>query len=183
MKQYKDNIRRVLSLLVFMVKTSDRERVDRGRIDKKRLDKVDIDILFTQAMTKVNAQKSSKISSSVDQVSFFGVPDMRGKLQPILQGHINQFGTSSHQPPRPVFSIRPPPPQAERPLSLYILTDAKWQPTDVGGLIKDVVQSMIAKNCPKEHVAIQFIRFSDDQASIEKLNELDHGLGLKAMGM
>lgn len=42
---------------------------------------------------------------------------------------------------------------------------------------------MIAKRCPKEHVAIQLTRFGEDQASIDKLDELDHGLGLKAIGM
>jgi hypothetical protein len=68
-------------------------------------------------------------------------------------------------------------------LSFYILTDAKWQPTDVGSLIKDVVQEMIAKKCPKEQLAIQFIRFGEDQANIAKLDELDSGLGLKAQGM
>ncbi len=68
-------------------------------------------------------------------------------------------------------------------MSFYILTDAKWQPTDVGGLIKDLAQEMIDKKCPKEQLAIQFIRFGEDQASITKLNELDSGLGLKAKGM
>ncbi len=42
---------------------------------------------------------------------------------------------------------------------------------------------MKAKGLPKEHVGIQFIRFGDDAASIDKLDELDHGLGLNADGM
>ena len=106
---------------------------------------------------------------------------MRGRLQSILQEHINKFGRLI-QAPKPLFGHQPLP-QPQRPLSFYILTDAKWQPTDVGQLIKDLVQSMKAKGCPKEHVAIQFIRFGEDQASIKKLDELDHGLGLKAIGM
>ena len=166
MKQHKDKMERVISLLAYMVKKSDKDGLD---------------IFFTQTVTKVNSQKSSKISASIHQVTFTGVPDMRGRLQSILQEHINKFGTLI-QAPKPLIG-RQPPPQPQRPLSFYILTDAKWQPTDVGQLIKDLVQSMRAKDCPKEHVAIQFIRFGEDQASIDKLDELDHGLGLKAIGM
>ena len=166
MKQYKDKIERVISLLAYMVKNSDKDGLD---------------VFFTQTVTKVNSQKSSKISASINQVAFTGVPDMRGRLQSILQEHINKFGTLI-QASKPLFG-RQPPPQPQRPLSFYILTDAKWQPTDVGQLIKDLVQSMKAKGCPKEHVAIQFIRFGEEQASIDKLDKLDHGLGLKAIGM
>ena len=166
MKQYKENIERVISLLAYMVKGSDKDGLD---------------IFFTQTARKINSQRSSKLSTSIRQVQFVGVPDMRGRLQSISQEHINKFGTT-YQPPKPLFG-RQPPPEPQKPLSFYILTDAKWQPTDVGGLIKDLVKSMIDKKCPKEHVAIQFIRFGGDQASIDKLDELDHGLGLKAIGM
>ena len=166
MKQYKEKIERVISLLAYMLKNSDKDGLD---------------MFFTQTVTKVNSKKSSKISTSIHQEPFVGVSNMRGKLQIILQEHINKFGTS-YQPPKPLFR-RKPRPESQRPLSFYILTDAKWQPTDVGGLIKDLVQSMIAKRCPKEHVAIQFIRFGEDEAGIEKLDRLDRGLGLKAIGM
>ena len=104
---------------------------------------------------------------------------MRGRLQEFLQEHINKLDIFT-QPPRTMFG-RQPPPQPQRRLSLYILTDAKWQPADVGESIKDLVQTMIAKHCPKEYVAIQFIQFGNDQASIDKLDEVDHGLGLKGM--
>ena len=106
---------------------------------------------------------------------------MRGRLHALLQEHISKFGTLI-QTPKPLFG-RQPPPRAQRPLSFYILTDAKWQPTDVGGLIKNLVQDMIAKGCRKEHVGIQFIRFGNDPVSIAKLDELAHGLGLGDIGM
>ena len=166
MKQYKDKMKHLISLLAYMVKKSDKDGID---------------LFFTQAGTKVNSQRSSKLSASIHQEAFTGVSNMRGRLQTILQEHINKFGTSTQAPKR--FIGRQPPPQTQRPLSFYILTDAKWQPIDVGQLIKDLVQSMKAKGCPKEHVAIQFIRFGEDPASIAKLDELDHGLGLKAIGM
>lgn len=167
MKQYTRNIERVVSLLAYMLKKSDKDGLD---------------IYFTQTLTKVNSQKSSRISISIHQEPFQGITDMRGRLQNVMQEHINNFGTLI-TPPKHIFGRRSPP-QPQRPLSFYILTDAKWQPNDVGGFIKDqVVQRMIAKSCPKEHVAIQFIRFGHDQASIKKLDGLDHGLGLKTIGM
>ena len=166
MGQYKRDIERVISLLAYMLKKSDEDGLD---------------IYYTQTLKKVNSQKSSKLSTSIYQMPYVGISDMRGRLQNVLQEHMNKFGTLIH-PPKTLLR-RQPHPQAQRPLSIYILTDAKWQPTDVGGFLKNLVQRMIAKSCPKEHVAIQFIRFGNDQASINKLDELDHGLGLKAIGM
>ena len=167
MRHHRRDIESVVSLLAYILKTSDNDGLD---------------IHFTQTSTMVNSRKSSKILSSISQVSFGGISDMRGKLYNVLREHIDKFGTPI-SPTRSFIRHRPPQ-QPQRPLSLYILTDAKWQPTDVGGYIKDhLVHSMIAKSCPKEHVAIQFIRFGNDQASIKRLDELDHGLGLKQIGM
>ena len=166
MKQYTKDIESVVSLLAYILKKSDEDGLD---------------IYFTQTSKKVNSKKSTKLSTSIYHEPCVGVTNMRGRLQNVLQEHINKFGTLI-SPPK-TFLGRKPRPQPQRPLSCYILTDAKWQPTDVGGFIKDLVQSMKAKSCPKEHVAIQFIRFGNDQASIKKLDELDHGLGLKAIGM
>lgn len=166
MKKYIRDIERVVSLLAYMLKKSDKDGLD---------------IYFTQTPQKINSQKSSKLSGSIYQERFGGVSDMRGRLQNILHEHVNKFGTLIL--PSKTFFGHQPPSQPQRPLSFYILTDAKWQPTDVGGFIKDLVQKMKAKSCPKEHIAIQFIRFGSDQTSIDKLDQLDHGLGLKAIGM
>ena len=127
------------------------------------------------------ARSIAKLSSLVSQQPFVGISDMRGNLHKILLEHVNKFGTLI-SPPKKLWR-RQPPPQPQRPLSLYILTDANWQPNDVGGFIKDLVQSMRAKRCPREHVAISFIRFGNDQASIDRLDELDHGLSLNAIGV
>lgn len=166
MKQYRKHIADVISLLAYIVKDSD----DDG-----------LDIHFTQSAYKINSKRSTEISSAIYQQPYIGIPDMRGRLGTILQEHINRFGT-------PVMSSRSRfgrqrSPHPQKRLSFYILTDAKWQPTDVGEIIKDMVQKMKAKGLPKEHVGIQFIRFGEDQASIDKLDELDHGLGLNAEAM
>ncbi|KAL8896162.1 MAG: hypothetical protein Q9207_007843 [Kuettlingeria erythrocarpa] len=166
MRQYKTQIAGVASLLAYIVKDSD----DDG-----------LDIHFTQSVYQTNSKKSTGISSAIHQQPYRGIPDMRGRLGSILQEHINRFGALV-SPSRSRFG-RQRSPQPQKRLSFYVLTDAKWQPGDVGKVIKDLVQRMKAKGLPKEHVGIQFIRFGDDPASIDKLDELDHGLGLNAEGM
>ncbi|KAL8649187.1 MAG: hypothetical protein Q9210_004551 [Variospora velana] len=166
MKQYKKHIADVVSLLAYIVKDSD----DDG-----------LDIHFTQSAYKINSKRSTEISSAIYQQPYIGISDMRGRLGTILQEHINRFGAPV-TPSRSRFG-RQRSPHPQKRLSFYILTDAKWQPTDVGEIIKDMVQKMKAKGLPKEHVGIQFIRFGEDQASIDKLDELDHGLGLNAEAM
>ena len=165
MQPFKSKVGKVISLLAYMLKGSDEDGLD---------------IFFTQSLHKVNSKRSSKLTSAIDAETFHGISDMRGRLQSLLQEHINKFGTMVPSPKK-LWGHAPPQPQ--RPLSFYILTDAKWQPTDVGALIKYIVECMKAKRLPKEHVAFSFIRFGEDQASIEKLNVLDSGLGLKATGM
>lgn len=166
MKQYRKQVAEVVSLLAYLVKETD----DNG-----------LDLHFTQTKNKFNSKKSTEISSAGYQQHYMGISDMRGRLGTILQEHIKRFGDPV-LPPRSRFG-RQRSPHPQKPLSFYILTDAKWQPTDVGEIIKDLAHRMKAKGLPKDHVGIQFIRFGEDQASIEMLDKLDHGLGLKAEGM
>lgn len=166
MKQHKLNIQRLTLLLAYILKNTDENGLD---------------IYFTQSAREVNSRKSSDIANSILHEAFEGKSDMRASLKRVLQQHIERFGTMV--PQKSKYLRRQLPPQPQRPLSVYVLTDALWQPTDVGGFVKDIVQSMIIKGCPKEHVGISFIRFGDVPASINKLNTLDHGLGLGEKGM
>ncbi|KAL8840891.1 MAG: hypothetical protein Q9170_001155 [Blastenia crenularia] len=167
MKPHMRSVGNVVSLLAYMLKHSNEDGLD---------------IVFTQTSDKINSRKSFRISSSISQKKFLGISDMRGSLQQIFQEHIKNLGTLV-PPPSRSFLRRRDEAHPQRPLSLYVLTDARWQPTDVAGYITDLTHVMEAKRCPKEHVGIQFIRFGEDQASIDKLDELDHGLGLKAEKM
>lgn len=166
MKQYHTEIERVVSLLAYILKGSDQDGLD---------------IYFTQTLRNLNSRKSSKLSRSIFETSFRGTTDMRASLARVLKQYTDNF--SDPVPQTRTHFGRQLPSKRQRPLSVYILTDGKWQPTDVGGYIKSVVQKLIDANRPKEFVAIQFIRFGNDQGSIDKLNVLDCGLGLKARGM
>lgn len=165
MGQYREDVERVVSLLAYILKNHDKDGLE---------------IYFTQSLHKVNSKKSLKLLASICHQPFEGISDMRSRLYNVLKGHRNKFGMQI-PPSRRLLGGRTPQPQ--RPLSFYILTDGKWQPNDVGGIIKDLVNTMKDTGCSKEHVAIQFIRFGNDQASIDRLDELDHGLGLNSIGM
>lgn len=161
MKQYRRQIEDLVSLLAYIVKDFD----DDG-----------LDIYFTQTPYKRNSKKSREISSLIYPQLYSGIPDMRVKLQNILEEPVISPSRSICGRQRPL--------RTQKPLSIYIMTDAKWQPkNDVGGVIIDIVEKLRANNLPKEYVGIQFIRFGDDQASIQKLDKLHHGLGLNAEKM
>lgn len=167
MQQYKMDVKNIILLLAYIVKDSDKDGLD---------------IFFTQDSQTVHSTKSSELSESIDQVRFRGISDVRGRLITLFQDHIDKFGAQVQ--PSPSFPGHRPRPQFQRASSFYILTDAKWQPNnDVGGFIKDLVRRMKEKDVRKYRVAIQFIRFGHDPAGINLLDELDHGLGLKDIGM
>ncbi|KAL9125734.1 MAG: hypothetical protein Q9217_005105 [Psora testacea] len=166
MRAHRNDVLKVISLLTYMLKVSDPNGLD---------------VCFTQATQKVNSGKSTKLSTAVSQVAFRGISDMRTRLSHILQEHKNKFGTTTT--PSGSWYRNAGPPEAQKPLSFYVLTDGKWQPNDVGPIIIALVESMRANHLPKDHVGIQFIRFGEDSRGIDRLNHLDHGLGLKDIDM
>lgn len=163
MQVHHNNVVQVVSLLAYMLKDSDPNGLD---------------VCFTQSKQKVNSGKSTKLSTAVSKAEFKGISDMRSRLSHILQEHKNKFGTTT-TPSRPWYKKA----DSQKPLSFYVLTDGKWQPNDVGPIIKALVDSMRAKQLPKEHVGIQFIRFGEDSQSMARLDHLDRGLGLKDIDM
>ena len=61
-----------------------------------------------------------------------------------------------------------------RPLSLYVLTDAVWQPTcNVPPVIQSLVKTLKDLNLHKQQIGIQFIRFGERPEGIKRLEELD----------
>lgn len=66
-----------------------------------------------------------------------------------------------------------------RPISIYILTDAEWQPySDAAEPIRELVGALDELEKPKEQVSVQFIQFGDDPRGTERLKKLDNGLEL-----
>lgn len=165
---HRQNVQKVVSLLGYILKDSDPDGLD---------------IYFTQSTGKVNSRKSTELSTAVSQARFQGVSDMRTRLSQILQVHIDKFGTTT-TPSKSWYRRRSRTPEAQRPLSFYVLTDGIWQPkSEVGPVITNLVKRMGEHKLLKEHVSVQFIRFGDDPQATERLNTLDHGLGLKDIDM
>lgn len=166
MRPHRENVLSVVSFLAYLLKDMD----DDG-----------LDVRFTQSTEKKNSGRTSKLLEVVSRVAFRGVSDMRTRLSQILQEHKNKFGTTV--PPPGSWYKKSGPRETQKPLSFYILTDGKWQPNEVGPIIISLVESMKENKLHKDHVGIQFIRFGQDSKGIDRLNHLDHGLGLKEIDM
>ena len=65
--------------------------------------------------------------------------------------------------------------QETRPLSLYIFTDAVWQPKcDVAPVIKALVSTLNQQNLHKQQAGLQFIRFGNSEQGMKRLDDLDN---------
>lgn len=150
----------------------------------KRHDPNGIDLLFTQSSRKVvNTKKSQKFMEEFDRVDFQGTTAMSNVLDKILRDYRLKITESRRFFGRVKLAIKP---QASiRPLSLYILTDGDWQPDyKVAGPIGDMVDFMTEhKNeLLRNQVAIQFIRFGENEAAMKHLDHLDDRMNLKLYG-
>jgi len=63
-----------------------------------------------------------------------------------------------------------------KPLSLYVFTDGAWNGCDAVAPIEAMIEKLRQLGLPKEQVAIQFIRFGNDEVGIKRLQYLDSGL-------
>lgn len=71
---------------------------------------------------------------------------------------------------------------AQRYFNVYIFTDAVWEPSEeiVCGVdvpIRSLVTEMKRLNLMRTHLALQFIRFGDDEIGRNRLRYLDDDLG------
>ena len=65
-------------------------------------------------------------------------------------------------------------PRNARPLSLYVFTDAVWQPVcDVAAVIKSLVNTLKQQNLHKQQIGIQFIQFGNEPRYTRRLQDLD----------
>ncbi|KAI4126118.1 MAG: hypothetical protein LQ338_003923, partial [Usnochroma carphineum] len=166
MERHRDNVIKVVSVLSYLLKTSDKNGLD---------------LYFTQSTKKVNSGRSTKLAEAVNQVPFLGTSSMRHCLSNIFDEHKNRFGSTTGNSSGGWLS-RLNSSETRKPLSFYILTDGIWQPrTPVRPVIVNLARSMLDHQLLEEHVGIQFIRFGEDPRGIACLDELDHSLDLGAM--
>ncbi|KAL9633347.1 MAG: hypothetical protein Q9164_004751 [Protoblastenia rupestris] len=159
MKPHMAAIKQVIELLAYILKDSD----PTGLV-----------LHFTQSNYKRNAYNSTELVKTIDREKFAGITDMRFGLSQILAEYKNGLGGLEVQE-KTLFRRK-----RQMPISLYIFTDGIWQPeSDVAPILLDLVKQMEERDLPKEYVGIQFIRFGEDRLGIERLDHLEHSLGLK----
>jgi hypothetical protein len=158
MRPYWDEVRLVLHVLTYMLKGCDKDGMD---------------LYFTISTSKYNSKKSSGLLQPTQGKSLEGTSDIGSRLSSILHGY--ETALRRHETkPRSLFG-----PKVMKPLNVYILTDALWQPqSDAAGPIKSMVETLKDLRSPPEQVGIQFIQFGNNPDCATKLEILDSGLGL-----
>ena len=159
MKPYWWNARELLGLLFYLVKRADPDGVD---------------LHFTSP-----AKHYKRIKKTADVLEIFDQHKPRSQSHCDMSFHlssiVNEYQrklTKIHGS-RSIFDkIRS---QETRPLSLYIFTDAIWQPRcDVAPVVKSLVNTINQQNLLKQQAGIQFIRFGDSKEGMKRLQDLDN---------
>ena len=162
MQDHFHEVQKLMKLLGYMLKSHDPNGLD---------------INFTSSTSSINSKRSSKILQSIHKETFKGTSNMAASLERVLAGHKAKFG-------RPVIEAKPifgraPQPTQQRPLSVYVLTDGRWQPKcDVAAVIASLVKNVQLHDLGKSHIGVQFIRFGNDTDGKAKLLHLDRSLEL-----
>jgi hypothetical protein len=138
----------------------------------KDVDPNGLDLSFTvsrDSLTKI--KKTSQLLQMVKDrsKSLKGTTDMNLKLTAILEEYQAEL-----EKPKSFFR------KAILPRNLYILTDGIWEPNcDASGPIKSLVNKLNQLGKGRVQVGIQFISFGENSEAIQRLDNLDSGLGLK----
>jgi hypothetical protein len=161
MRPYWDEVSSVLHVLAYMLKGCD----DDG-----------MDLHFTISNKKYKSRNSTGIVQQIRGKELRGTSDLGSRLSTIL----HEYQTSLRQPSQNRLSVfSRPKAKVKKPLSVYILTDAVWQPySDAAEPIESLVGTLKELGFPRTQVGIQFIHFGSDLEGTQKLAYLDQGLGL-----
>ena len=156
MNPYWTDVRDLLDLLAYMVKRADPNRVD---------------LCFAGSAVKHGEMKmTTSLLEIFDQKRPNGKQDMSARLSSIVSEY--QKDLAKINAPKSLFAkLRS---KETRPLSVYVFTDAVWQPVcHVSPVIKSLVSTLTQNNLHKQQVGIQFIRFGNQRIGIERLEDLD----------
>ena len=130
-----------------------------------------LDLYFTSTSEAFKSRSTNTLMGELRKMTPKGLPDMRLRLGSIIKKYQAKLGKKMF---RSFYRLSNP-----RKLSLYVLTDAVWQPKiDLNTTIRTLVKSLEDHGLGNKQVGIQFIRFGDHPQSIQRLQELDSGLNL-----
>ena len=139
----------------------------------KRLDKDRLEMYYTVSETKETFKHTSPAVASLKNIRHTSDCNIDIRLGKILRNY--QQALDKHEA-RKTSWLRARP---VKPLSLYVFTDGAWHGCDAIAPIEAMIEKLKQLGLPKEQVGIQFIRFGNDQAGIQRLEYLDTGLRKK----
>lgn len=133
-----------------------------------------MDLLYTVSVDKQKSKKPDRLREHLRTVSCGGRSDIGLRLGAILHEYAKNLQVGAK--PQRIFGISRKKKQT-RPMNLYILTDAVWQPhSDVVKPIRTLIRKLDELGLPEYQVGIQFILFGQNQEGINRLEHLDSGL-------
>ncbi len=157
MKEHWPQVKRVFGLLSYMVRDCDPNGLE---------------LSFTGSSKIFTSRSTRTLMKEVDMMTPKGLPDMRSRFGSIIAKYQAKFGRKT------LLSFFRESNHPRR-LSLYVLTDAVWQPKiDLTTTIRSLVRSLEEHKLANKQIGIQFIRFGKDPKGIQRLEELDSGLKL-----
>ena len=135
------------------------------------------ELYITTDMKALKPKTDFRMLQELDKRPAKDAPDMRHCLAHIIEKYVNQFGTRNITSRLRHWKATPA--KGPRKLSLYVLTDGKWQTkTDLRQVIRTLVDHLNQHKLTNKQIGIQFIRFGDDETGMRRLERLDSGLKL-----
>ncbi|KAL8787452.1 MAG: hypothetical protein Q9213_002229 [Squamulea squamosa] len=136
-----------------------------------------LDLYFTTESSKLRPKTPEKFLQYLRERSAYGCPDFRQRFAKIVENYQSQFGRTNYR--KKLLHPNSTPSKGPRPLSLYVLTDAVWDPgCTLITEVKNLVALLQEHRLPNKYVGIQFIRFGNDPEGKKRLKTLDSELGL-----
>jgi hypothetical protein len=152
----------------------------------KRADPDGIDLYFTSDAKSYNSRHRKELIALIDNKKPVGSCDMKFALGQIVKDFSERLKSTSERSRRSRLSMLSPTVASKsvqkRGLSIYVLTDGVWQPDPddlVCGVeqpIRQLIKKLKDNGQLDTDVAIQFIRFGNDQTGIKRLRILDSHL-------
>jgi hypothetical protein len=152
MEEHWKGVQDLFSILSYFVKCADPDGAE---------------VYFTVSLDRHSSKRTSSLLDILKQKTPAGVSDISLRLKIIL----GEYGKMLHHamPRRNLFRM----PKSAQPLSLYVLTDAVWQPnSDAETPIREVTQTLQLLQLPLGQVAIHFLRFGNDPIGVQRLEDL-----------
>ena len=163
MAPYREDVRKVLDLLAYMLLESDPDGLD---------------LYFTDDGKKLKYKNHPSILKEFDEHPSTGTPDMRERFAAITETYQEKFGKTNRL--ARLLRKKNIPSKGPRRLSLYVLTDAVWQPKMTLTMeIDTLVNLLLDHHLTNKQIGIQFIRFGHDKKGIKRLDKLDADMKLK----